>query len=238
MFTRTAGGRGHSLENKKEWLSCNAAGSMRRPILSTTHPPVTTQAPRARRRSECSRGVRACKTEHHNTCSKDGERRAGGMNKQRRTTGLPDFAAETTFGKDGAKTVHAITHFCGCNMTRLNTGVRDDDEYVAVSQERDEVTCSSCGTDGALCAETSAGTCDRAQQCMTWIWPYSQKHHSAKERSRRSGSNSQMSKDECIAGMGTGAGRSVHYSTERLEPDTARMRLASRREEVCAEFPV
>ena len=43
-------------------------------------------------------------------------------------------AAETTFGKDGAKTVHDINHFSSCNTTRLDTGVRDDDEYVAGSQ--------------------------------------------------------------------------------------------------------
>ena len=40
--------------------------------------------------------------------------------------------------------------------------------------------CGSCGTNAALCAKTSTGTSDRAQQDMTWICPSNQKHHSVK----------------------------------------------------------
>ena len=87
---------------------------------------------------------------------------------------------------EGAKMVYAISFISILNTTRFNnTGVRDDDVYVACSQERNEVTYPSCGTDAALCGNWS---CRVVERIMV-----------------------PRSNDECIAGVGKGAGQSVRY---------------------------
>ena len=107
------------------------------PKMSTFHQSVTTQAPRYSRSlslqdaAESSTSVAYASAElDPSALAAKTARGEQGMGKQSRTTGLPDFMAETTFGKGGAETVYAVSHLSSCNVAALSIGVRDDHEVV------------------------------------------------------------------------------------------------------------